>query len=275
MVLDYRVVTLSRVILPTLSKAWSPILRCWTARWCVSCSTYPAVAPPTLTHYMQDTVEVFFDAFHEAKDAKLSCYFYNETIDQAVHSLSSLTTPGKLIQTDHWINDRELTKELPHVDMKWSVGFMLECPSVSLSVQTVGLLHDGSWTRVPMTPISMAFAGSIGACAGPLYTHRPLLLPWLTYYRSNLVQHFYLYHANYTIEPELSRALGIFSSAELTAAAGVQYLSSSDIDWLVFQPATVRFYAGESNLTTAQKLMSMLSLHACCTSRTELPVTAC
>ena len=104
----------------------------------------------------------------------------------------------------------------------------------------------------------------MGAYAGPFFTHRPLLEAWLTHYRSIQVQHFYLYHANYMIEPELSGVLGVFSSAELTAAAGVEYLSSADPDWLVFQPATIRFHAGEPNLTTAWKL-SMLSLHACCT----------
>ena len=94
-------------------------------------------------------------------------------------------------------------------------------------------------------------AFSVGACAGPFFTHRPLLVAWLTYHRSIQVQHFYLYHANHMIEPELSGVLGGFSSAELTAAAGVEYLSSADLDWLVFEPATIQFYAGEPNLTTA------------------------
>ena len=187
---------------------------------------------------------MFFDAFYEAKDAKLSCHFFNNTMEQPVLALDGLSMPGKLFVTDTEINHKEVSLHLPRADMNWSAGFMLECSNPGPAYQTVGLLYKSFWTRVPITPISTTFTGTIGACSGPFYTHRPLLLPWLAHYRNLLVQHFYLYHADWTVDPELSRSSGIFTSTELSAAAAVQHTSSSDVDWLIFKPSAVRYYAG-------------------------------
>ena len=194
---------------------------------------------------------MFFDAFYEAKDAKLSCHFYNSTMEQPVHGLDGLTMPGKLFVTDTEINHNEVSLHLPRADMKWSAGFILECSNPGPAYRTVGLLYEDFWTRVPIHTISTTFAGPIGACTGPFYTHRPLLSPWLTYYRNLSVQHFYLYHADWTVDPELSRSSGIFTSAELSAAAAVQHASSPDVDWLVFKPSAVRYYAGRATFQQA------------------------
>ena len=72
---------------------------------------------------------------------------------------------------------------------------MLECASHGPTYKTVGLHYASFWTRVPMTANDLNFAGTVGACTGPFYTHRPLLLPWLQYYRQLSVQNCYLYHA--------------------------------------------------------------------------------
>ena len=210
---------------------------------------------------VQDTVEVFFDAFREAKDARLSCHFFNETMERPVHALDGLMIPGKLFETDHEENHEVVALHLPRADMNWSAGFMLECSNPGPAYQTVGLVYGRFWTRVPITPISTTFAGTIGACTGPFYTHRPLLLPWLTYYRGLSVQHFYLYHADWTVDPELSRSSGIFTSAELSAAAAVQHTISPDVDWLIFKPSAVRYYAG-----MAQFPASLAFVHHACIS---------
>ena len=51
---------------------------------------------------LQETVEVFFDALHEAKDATFFCYFFKETMNQSISVLDSFRLKPSLPSLLHY-----------------------------------------------------------------------------------------------------------------------------------------------------------------------------
>ena len=197
---------------------------------------------------MQEIIEVFFDASHEARDYEFSCLFYQESLTEEVQPTGGHKVDGKLIETDHAENLDVAREHVPKPELAVSTGFMLECNAPSSSPQTVALRYKDAWTRLPIEKISTTYKGSVGACVGPFYSDRKQLIPWLAYHYKLGVQNFYLYSADWTVDHDLEGASGIFDSDELRAAAPVRHIGSSYAEWLVFRPSAVRYYAGEALL---------------------------
>ena len=117
--------------------------------------------------------------------------------------------------------------------------------SVSLHAE-----HNGTrvYTRLAVETIATEKRHALGACVGPLFSHRVTLQPWLQYHKAMGVGHVTIYQAKLAHHEGLRDAFGIYAVEPTAKLKEAEFQHTALVDWRVFSPPAMRYFAGQSTV---------------------------